>query len=53
MLIVFFSIHAVSCQEIDTKILMLENYLSKLDEVSLEFEQKSSKGEIKRGWLGS
>ena len=51
MLIVFFSIHTVFCQEIDKKISMLENYLSKLDEVSLEFEQKSSKGEIKRGWM--
>ena len=51
ILIAFFSIHTVSCQEIDKKIFMLENYLSKLDKVSLEFEQKSSKGEIKRGWM--
>ena len=50
-LIAFFSFHTAYCQEIDKKILMLENYLSKLDKVSLEFEQKSSKGEIKKGWM--
>ena len=51
MLIAFFSVHTVSCQEMDKKILMLENYLSKLDKVSLEFEQYSLKGEIKKGWM--